>query len=80
VNVSALILRRSPVDHAHFQVPAALPVLGIAACVVVMSQVEGTTWLRAVALLCLGLVLWAVQRVAAGAGSGEGDVPADPGR
>jgi amino acid transporter len=62
VNASVLILRRDPVEHDHFQVPAPIPVLGIAACVLVMSQVEGETWLRAGALLLLGLVLWAVER------------------
>jgi APA family basic amino acid/polyamine antiporter len=62
VNVSALLLRRDPVDHDHFKVPYAIPLLGIAACCVVMTQVESETWLRAGALLCLGLVLWAIQR------------------
>lgn len=62
VNVSALVLRGDRVDHAHFEVPVVLPPLGIAACIVVMTQVERATWLRAGALLCLGLVLWAAQR------------------
>jgi amino acid transporter len=62
VNASVLILRRDPVSHDHFQVPSALPVLGIVACVVVMSQVEGVTFLRAGALLLLGLLLWALER------------------
>jgi amino acid transporter len=65
VNVSALRLRADRVDHPHFEVPLALPPLGIAACVLVMTQVDGATWLRAGALACLGLVLWAVQRLAA---------------
>lgn len=43
-----------------------LPVLGIAACVLVMTQVEAETWLRAGALVCLGLGLWALQRVGRG--------------
>jgi amino acid transporter len=62
VNVSVLVLRRDPVDHDHFQVPSALPVLGIAACVLVISQVEAETFLRAGALLLLGLLLWALER------------------
>ena len=62
VNAAVLILRRDPVSHDHFQVPSALPVLGIVACVVVMSQVEGVTFLRAGALLLLGLLLWALER------------------
>lgn len=64
VNVAALRLRRDRVGHKHFEVPVALPLLGIAACVLVMTQIEGETWLRAGALLCLGLGLWSVQRLA----------------
>lgn len=63
VNLSALLLRSDRVDHPHFSVPRLLPVLGIAACVLVMTQVEGATWLRAAALVCLGLGLWAIQWV-----------------
>lgn len=62
VNASVLVLRRDPVSHDHFQVPSALPVLGIVACLVVMSQVEAVTFLRAGALLLLGLLLWALER------------------
>ena len=44
--------------------PRPIPVLGIIGCVIAMTQVEGETWLRAAALLGLGLVLWAVERLA----------------
>ncbi len=64
VNVAALLLRRDPAEHEHFEVPFVLPPLGIAACVLVMTQIEAETWLRAGALLCLGLGLWALQRIA----------------
>jgi basic amino acid/polyamine antiporter, APA family len=70
VNLSALLLRKNRVDHDHFRVPFVLPLLGIAACAVVMTQVEGETWLRAGALLCLGLGLWAIQRIALRAAPG----------
>jgi amino acid transporter len=63
VNLSVLILRRDGVDHVHFRVPSALPILGIAGCCVVMSQVEAETWLRGGALLLLGVALWAIERV-----------------
>ena len=49
--------------HEHFKVPIALPVLGIAACGLVMSQVEAETWLRGGALLLLGLALFGAQRL-----------------
>ncbi|HEU5062249.1 MAG TPA: APC family permease [Solirubrobacterales bacterium] len=62
VNASVLVLRRDPVQHDHFRAPSALPILGIAACAIVMSQVETVTFLRAGALLLLGLLLWALER------------------
>jgi APA family basic amino acid/polyamine antiporter len=64
VNVSALVLRGESVGHPHFKVPVVIPPLGIAACCVVMSQVEAETWLRATALLGLGLVLWGLEEIA----------------
>lgn len=71
VNVSVLLLRRDPVDHEHFQIPAALPCLGIAGCALVLTQVEGETWLRAGALLGLGLALWGAERLANRGGGGD---------
>jgi basic amino acid/polyamine antiporter, APA family len=63
VNVSVLILRRDEVTHGHFRVPSLVPLLGIAGCGLVMSQVEIETWLRGGALLSLGLALWVIERV-----------------
>lgn len=62
VNASVLMLRGDRVSHEHFRTPSALPLLGIAACIVVMSQVEAVTFLRAGALLVLGLLLWILER------------------
>lgn len=64
VNVTVLVLRRDPIEEDHFEVPRPIPVLGILGCAIAMTQVEGETWLRAAALLGLGLVLWAVERLA----------------
>ncbi|HWC07638.1 MAG TPA: APC family permease [Solirubrobacterales bacterium] len=64
VNVTVLVLRRDPIEEDHFEVPRPIPVLGIIGCVIAMTQVEGETWLRAAALLALGLVLWALERLA----------------
>ncbi len=62
VNIAVLVLRRDPVEEEHFQVPSVFPVLGICACIGVMTQVEGITFLRAGALLALGLILWLLER------------------
>jgi amino acid transporter len=62
VNVAVLVLRRDPVEQQHFQVPSVFPLLGICACIGVMTQVEGVTFLRAGALIALGLVLWVLER------------------
>jgi APA family basic amino acid/polyamine antiporter len=63
VNASVLILRRDEVTHEHFRVPSYVPLLGIAGCCLVMSQVEIETWLRGGALLSLGFMLWVIERV-----------------
>ena len=42
--------------------------IGVVACLVVMSQVEAVTFLRAGALLLLGLLLWALERGVAARG------------
>jgi APA family basic amino acid/polyamine antiporter len=66
VNVSVLVLRRDPVDHDHFRVPTAIPILGAIACAVVMTQPTGETYARAGLLLALGAVLalvtWLITR------------------
>lgn len=73
VNVAALVLRGDRVDHEHFRVPIALPPLGIVACLVVMTQAETETWLRAGLLVGLGVLLWAAQRLQPGnSSSGRG--------
>jgi amino acid transporter len=62
VNIAVLVLRRDRVEEDHFQVPSVFPVLGICACIGVMTQVEGVTFLRGGALLALGLILWGLER------------------
>jgi amino acid transporter len=64
VNITVLVLRRDPIEEDHFEVPKLIPVLGVAGCVLALTQVEGETWLRAGALLVLGLVLWGLERMA----------------
>ncbi len=61
VNVSVLVLRRDPVEHPHFVVPAAVPVVGVAISLALLTQIEGDTYARAALLLAVGVALWAVN-------------------
>jgi amino acid transporter len=61
VNVSVLVLRRDDVRHTHFRVPAVFPILGAITCVVLLTQQEAGTWLRAGILIAIGLVLYALN-------------------
>jgi amino acid transporter len=62
VNVAVLVLRRDRVEHDHFTVPRALPVLAVLTSVGLLTQRDGEDFLRAAAFLALGLVLWLVNR------------------
>jgi amino acid transporter len=64
-NVSVLVLRRDVVEHKHFRVWSAVPVLGFASCVVLLTQQSGKVWLFAAILLAIGAVLFFVSRKAA---------------
>lgn len=63
-NVAVLVLRRDPVDHDHFRVWTVVPVLGVASCVLLMTQQTAKVWLFAAILLAVGAVLYALARVA----------------
>jgi amino acid transporter len=63
-NISVLVLRRDRVEHEHFRVWTAVPVLGIASCILLLTQQDGPVWLFGGALLLLGVVLYAVTRLA----------------
>jgi basic amino acid/polyamine antiporter, APA family len=66
VNVSVLVLRRDPIDHAHFRAPSVLPVLGAAVSVFLITQSDAEVFARAALVLALGVVLWLVNRTLAG--------------
>lgn len=70
-NVAVLVLRRDKVDHAHFRVWTVLPWLGVASCVLLLTQQSASTWLRAGLLLVLGLVIHLVLRLTARRGAGR---------
>jgi amino acid transporter len=66
VNVAVLALRGDRVEHGHFRVPALLPVLGAVVSVGLLTQQDGEDFVRAGALVALGLALWALNRIAGG--------------
>jgi amino acid transporter len=68
VNVAVLVLRRERVDHDYFQTPVVLPVLGVVVSVGLLTQQEGTDFLRAGVVMLIGLLLWLINRLVAGAG------------
>jgi amino acid transporter len=62
VNAAVLVLRRRDGGNAdHFRAPTVLPVLGIASCVLLATQVEGGVWLRGGVLVVIGVVLGVVS-------------------
>ncbi|WP_197376293.1 APC family permease [Mycolicibacterium baixiangningiae] len=63
-NAAVLVLRRDPVEHDHFRVWTVVPVLGVASCVLLMTQQTAKVWLFAAILLGVGAVLYALARVA----------------
>jgi len=61
VNLAVLVLRRSPVDHAHFRAPTVVPVIGSVVSVALMTTKEAQTFARAGLLLLVGVVLFAIN-------------------
>jgi len=62
-NVAVLVLRRETVDHEHFRVWSALPVLGAASCIVLFTQQSAEVWIRGLILIALGAVLYGLTRL-----------------
>jgi hypothetical protein len=72
VNISVIVLRKDRVEHDHFRAPTILPVLGAVASLVLASPLTGResgVYLRALILLALGVVLWALNHFTHGTGS-----------
>lgn len=63
-NVSVLVLRRDTVAHKHFRVWTVVPVLGVASCILLLTQQSGQVWLFAAVLLAVGAMLYVVARFA----------------
>lgn len=62
-NLAVLVLRRDKVATDHFRVPTWVPVLGIASCLLLMTQQDLQTWVRAGTLLLVGVGLYGITRV-----------------
>lgn len=63
-NVAVLVLRRDHVGHDHFRVWTAVPVLGVASCVLLMTQQTAKVWAFAAIMLAVGAVLYGLARIA----------------
>ncbi|QEN13229.1 APC family permease [Mycolicibacterium sp. ELW1] len=56
-NVAVLVLRRDTVNHSHFRVWTPVPVLGVASCLLLLTQQSAKVWLFGAILLAVGLLL-----------------------
>ncbi|RZT19255.1 amino acid/polyamine/organocation transporter (APC superfamily) [Mycobacterium sp. BK558] len=70
-NVAVLVLRRDHVEHPHFRVWTFVPVLGVASCVLLLTQQSATVWLFAGVLLVVGVVLYVLARIVTRRTSGD---------
>ena len=61
-NVAVLVLRRDRVEHAHFRVWTAVPVVGTLSCILLLTQQAGQVWLFGAILLAVGVVLYLISR------------------
>ena len=64
VNVCVFVLRRDRVEHEHFRTPSIFPILGILVPLGLLTQQQADTFLRAGALLLVGIVLWGLNYLA----------------
>ncbi|MCP1503425.1 amino acid transporter [Curtobacterium herbarum] len=65
-NVAVLVLRKDRVEHEHFRVWTFMPVLGVASCILLLTQQSGQVWLYAAVLLAVGVVLYFIARASRG--------------
>lgn len=64
-NIAVLVLRRDHVEHKHFRVWTAVPVLGAASCVLLLTQQRPIVWLFGAILIAVGVVLYLVAKLTA---------------
>jgi APA family basic amino acid/polyamine antiporter len=80
VNLGVIILRRTKPDMPRpFRAPfvPVFPIIGIAFCVYLMAQLPGTTWLRFVVWLVVGLIIYFLYSRKHSRVRLEGAVPAE---
>jgi APA family basic amino acid/polyamine antiporter len=61
-NVAVLVLRRDKVEHKHFRVWTIVPILGVASCILLLTQQSAQVWLFGAILLAVGVVLFLLAR------------------
>lgn len=62
-NVAVLVLRRDRIEHEHFRVWTFVPVLGVASCILLLTQQEPHVWLFGGILLAVGLAAYGISRL-----------------
>jgi amino acid transporter len=58
-NVAVLVLKKDEVDHEHFRVWRVVPVLATVSCLVLLTQQSSGVWIRGLALVAVGALLFA---------------------
>jgi basic amino acid/polyamine antiporter, APA family len=64
VNLAVLLLRKRPVEHAHYRAPTVCPVLGLVSCMYLASPLagrEGAQYVIAGVLLLIGIALFGIN-------------------
>jgi len=61
-NIAVLVLRRDRVEHKHFRVWTFVPVLGVASCILLLTQQEPIVWAFGGGFLVLGAILYVIGR------------------
>jgi amino acid transporter len=61
-NVAVLVLRKDKVEHKHFRVWTFVPILGVASCLLLLTQQEPLVWAFGGGFLVLGVILYLIAR------------------